>query len=213
MPSTRPASPRRGRPARSPAQAEASRSRILESARALFAAEGYEGVSMRKIAAMAECSPAALYTLFPNKRQLLRHIWETVFADLVMELERLYKHTAAPERLLTLCEAAIDFWLHRPNDFRAIFLIEDRLQGAGDAYFVDSSEAVPRLTVLRRCIVEAQARGELQHGDPDAIQNVLLCGVQGVAFNLITIPEYLWGDAAALTRNMMRTLLTGLTTP
>ena len=77
---------RRGRPPRSEEQAQDSRTLIVDSARHLFAAEGYEGVSMRKIAAIAQCSPATLYTLFPNKRQLLRHIWETVFSELVGEL-------------------------------------------------------------------------------------------------------------------------------
>lgn len=201
---------RRGRPARSAQQAEASRGVIIDAARSLFAAEGYDGVSMRKVAAMAECSPATLYTLFPNKRQLLRYLWEAVFTDLFTELERVYAQHAEAQRLEALCVAFVDFWLARPADYRAIFLIEDRLQDADDRYFVDSANVLPRLTLVRRCIVEAQARGELRAGDADAIQNILLCGLQGVALNLITIPEYPWGDANTLTQEMVRVMLAGL---
>jgi AcrR family transcriptional regulator len=200
----------RGRPARSAQQADASRERIVESARKLFADEGYEGVSMRKIAAMAACSPAALYLLFPNKRQLLRTIWEAVFSDLVVELDRVGRKLAGVARAERICLAFIDFWLRRPDDFRAIFLIEDRLQGSQDHYFVETSDALPRLDALHRAIAEAQARGELRAGDPERIHNILLCGVQGLAINLITIPEYPWGDPQQLKRDMVRTLLAGL---
>lgn len=210
MTASLPGTTRRGRPARSQQQAEASRSLIIEAARKLFAAEGYEGVSMRKIASMAQCSPAALYTLFPNKRQLLRHIWEALFSELIAELENAYRSHAEADRLEALCLVFIDFWLQRTDDYRAIFLIEDRLQDTDDSYFVDSAEVLPRLAIFRRCIVEAQDRGELRAGVPDDIQNILLCGIQGVALNLITIPEYPWGDPDKLKRGTVRALTAGL---
>lgn len=201
---------RRGRPARSQQQAEARRGLIIEAARKLFAAEGYDGVSMRKIATMAECSPAALYTLFPNKRQLLRYIWEEVFTELIAELERVYRHNAEANRLQALCLVFMDFWLKRPDDYRAIFLIEDQLRDKDDRYFVDSADVLPRLAIFRRCIMEAQARGELRVGVADEMQNILLCGIQGVVFNLITIPEYPWGEPDTLKQAMVQTLIAGL---
>jgi len=205
-----PKAARKGRPPRSEQQAETSRGLILEAARKLFADEGYDGVSMRKIASIAQCSPAALYTLFPNKRQLLRHLWEEVFAALFGVLEAAYDRSAEPDRVEALCLAFVDFWLQRPDDYRAIFLIQDRLQGAQDSYFVDSSDVLSRMGILRRSITEAQARGELRAGDPYGIQNVLLCGVQGIALNLITIPEYPWGDPDRIKQDTIRTLVTGL---
>lgn len=69
-----PTNPRRGRPPRSHQQADDTRQRVIAAARALFVQDGYDGVSMRKIAQLAGCSPAALYTLFPGKRQLLLHL-------------------------------------------------------------------------------------------------------------------------------------------
>ena len=205
-----PKTTRRGRPARSDQQAEASRSLIVESARRLFAAEGYEGVSMRKIAALAQCSPAALYTLFPNKRQLLRGVWEELFSELLVQIEAAYTGSAEPDRVEAICLAFVDFWLQRQDDYRAIFMIEDRLQGEHDSYFVDSAQVMQRMAVLRRGITEAQARGELRAGDPVEIQNVLLCGIQGIALNLIGMPEVPWGDPHRLKQATIRALVTGL---
>lgn len=205
-----PKTARRGRPPRSEPQAEASRSLILAAARKLFVEEGYEGVSMRKIASIAQCSPAALYTLFPNKRQLLLHLWEEVFSELIVALEAAYQRSQPADRVEALCSRFVDFWMQRPDDYRGIFMIEDRPQGAQDRYFVDSADVLPRLAVFRRAIAEAQARGELRAGPPDQMQNVLLCGVQGIALNLIMIPEYPWGDPDALKRMTIRALIDGL---
>ena len=52
---------------------EAVRRAILDAARELFVAEGYQNVSIRKIAERIEYSPAAIYGYFPQQgRHLLR---------------------------------------------------------------------------------------------------------------------------------------------
>jgi AcrR family transcriptional regulator len=43
---------------------------ILDAARELFVSEGYENVSMRKIAERIEYSPAAIYGYFPSKDEI-----------------------------------------------------------------------------------------------------------------------------------------------
>lgn len=201
--------PRRGRPTRSLEQIEASRDKIIQVARDLFAVEGYAGVSMRKIAAKADCTPSMLYTLFPNKKQLLHFIWESIFADLLVELEESYAETEASQRLEVLCFCLIDFWLARPSDYRAIFLIEDPLQSADDQYFVDSSATVPKLEIFTQVISDAQQRGELKMCDPKDIKNVLFCCIQGYLINVISIPEYDWGDVERLKQLTIQALIQG----
>ena len=201
---------RRGRPPRSQKQAADSRRVIIDAARALFAEEGYHGVSMRKIATRAQCSPAALYKLFPGKRQLLLHIWGEIFAELIADLDQCYESSEPGVRLEAMCLRYVDFWLSRPDDYRAIFLIEDQPQGEGEHYFVDSAGIQEGLQVFRKAVMDAQALGLLGAGDPDEKQSVLLCGMQGVAMNLITIPEFPWGDPETVKRATVKALLAGL---
>ena len=52
----KPSAPRVGRPPRSAQQSAEVRARVIEVARSLFAAEGFEAVSMRRIAADAGCA-------------------------------------------------------------------------------------------------------------------------------------------------------------
>ena len=49
-----------------------TRDKILDAARELFITEGYEGVSMRKVAEKIEYSPTAIYVHFADKEELFR---------------------------------------------------------------------------------------------------------------------------------------------
>src|SRR2546426_1540108 len=58
---------------------EAVRRAILDAARDLFVAEGYENVSIRKIAERIEYSPAAIYGYFPSKDDIFFELAEEGF--------------------------------------------------------------------------------------------------------------------------------------
>src|SRR5215213_11936500 len=53
---------------------EEIRAKILDAARDLFASQGYEAVSMRKIAEAIEYSPTAIYVHFDDKADLMREL-------------------------------------------------------------------------------------------------------------------------------------------
>ena len=50
------------------------RDKILDAARELFIAEGYEGVSMRKVADKIEYTPTTIYGYFADKEDLFRQL-------------------------------------------------------------------------------------------------------------------------------------------
>src|SRR5919106_2542020 len=52
---------------------------ILDAARELFVAEGYQNVSIRKIADRIEYSPAAIYSYFPSKDDIFFTLAEEGF--------------------------------------------------------------------------------------------------------------------------------------
>src|SRR4051812_19144165 len=58
---------------------EAVQRAILDAARALFVAEGYQNVSIRKIAERIEYSPAAIYSYFPGKDDIFFALAEEGF--------------------------------------------------------------------------------------------------------------------------------------
>jgi AcrR family transcriptional regulator len=58
---------------------EAVRRAILDAARDLFVIEGYQNVSIRKIAERIEYSPAAIYSYFPSKDDIFFELAEEGF--------------------------------------------------------------------------------------------------------------------------------------
>ncbi|MEM9382154.1 MAG: TetR/AcrR family transcriptional regulator [Planctomycetota bacterium] len=79
----RPGARRRGRPPGRSAQGEATRARIYDAAIELMQAEGFEGATLREIAARAGVSHALLYRYFPSKRAVVLALYERLSAELV----------------------------------------------------------------------------------------------------------------------------------
>src|SRR6185369_11202818 len=73
---------------------------ILAAARELFIAEGYQHVSMRKIAERIEYSPAAIYSYFPSKDDIFFALAEEGFRILADRAFNAVRDVADPlERL------------------------------------------------------------------------------------------------------------------
>jgi len=89
-------------------QAEQTRNRILESARGLFQAEGFECVTIEKIAQAADVSGPTIYALFQSKRGVLRALMdEALPSDQYKALmEEVAKDKPAKERLMLAAKIA-----------------------------------------------------------------------------------------------------------
>ena len=200
----------RGRPRKSEAAESALRTRVIGVARDLFAHDGYEGVSMRRVAQAVGCSPAQLYTLFGGKRDLLRHIWEDAFSDLAAELRKASTEKDPLKRLSTMGDAWCRYWLANPDHYRSIFLIEDKVSEPGERYFVETSESLGALDLISEAVSENMKKGLLRPDDEAAVSQLFLCGLQGVVFNLITIPEFPWMAREQMASRMITALIDGL---
>src|SRR5438105_15317354 len=70
-------------------QKQLLRQQILDAARALLVREGYDSLSMRRVAERIDYSPTAIYLHFKDKQELVFSLCEESFAKLVHELETL----------------------------------------------------------------------------------------------------------------------------
>jgi AcrR family transcriptional regulator len=201
----------RGRPPRDAEVLEGQRAALLAAAERLFAARGYEGVSMRNVAREAGCSAAALYRLFPHKRALLRTIWEDALASLDASLERAAGSEPDPvARLKALGGGYVTFWVANPDHFRAMFLIEDRVTDPDERYFAHTSPNLARLVRLFQAAAQSAIDVGTLTGEPGQVVELIFCALHGVTAGVIGMPEYDWGPADALAGRMMDTLLAGL---
>src|SRR6202050_4858865 len=102
------------------------RGEILDAARDLFLREGYENVSMRKIAEKIEYSPTTIYLYFQDKSDLLDCICEETLGRLVRKQNALDQAVTDPvERLRRGLRSYIEFGLKHPNHYKVAFMMPD----------------------------------------------------------------------------------------
>src|SRR3979409_2080131 len=105
---------------------EAVRRAILDAARELFVAEGFQNVSIRKIAERIEYSPAAIYGYFPSKDDIFFALAEEglrLLGDPSAVRRDAQLEGAAPlERVRAIFWRLYEFSREQPQYFALIFV-------------------------------------------------------------------------------------------
>jgi AcrR family transcriptional regulator len=97
--------------------------RIVEAASLLFAEEGYQNVSARRIADKAGCSQMAMYRHFPDKASLITHLCVDLYDRQTMRINEKLGHILSPEeRLIEAAGQMIELAAENPHYYRLAFL-------------------------------------------------------------------------------------------
>ena len=99
-----------------------TRDKILDAARELFVTEGFEGVSMRKVAEKIEYSPTAIYVHFADKQELFRELCHQDYARLAEVFQSSVMSTDPIERLKQIGAIYVDFGTRYPNHYKFMFM-------------------------------------------------------------------------------------------
>lgn len=193
-----PAQPKRsnrGRPRKSARERAVMRDDIAATARRLFKSEGYANISIRRLARELGCAPMTLYQHFDAKIDILRTLWDDVFADLAKELDAVTSTDRPEDRLQSIGVAYVSYWLRHEDHYRLVFMTEGVDQkdvGAfiGNANVARCFDAVAE-AVRALCPTDAPAEIALR-------SDFFICLLQGVAHNHITISGYPWSRAELL---------------
>jgi AcrR family transcriptional regulator len=102
----------------------ALRDRIIDAASKVFVEEGYESLSMRRVAQEVGCSQMAMYRHFANKEALTQHICGQLYASFTAKMNREIESVTDPwEKLRRFIAALIRFATSYPDHYSLIFLI------------------------------------------------------------------------------------------
>lgn len=99
-----------------------SREEILAAARELMLELGPEALSLRQVARRADFSPAALYTYFSSRDELVATLFAESFERLDAYLRRVPTDLPLPKRIVELGMAYMDFAHDNPMDLRCVLL-------------------------------------------------------------------------------------------
>ena len=104
----------------------ATREEILTAARELLLEVGPEALSLRQVARRADFSPAALYTYFASRDELVSSLFAESFERLDAYLRRVPVDLPPDQRAVELGVAYMDFARDNPMDLRCILTADPR---------------------------------------------------------------------------------------
>ena len=196
----------RGRPPLSEEKMADMREHIAKCAFRLFREHGYAAVSMRRLANEAGCTVMTLYRYFDRKIDILRHLWSEVFVELFERLEQIAAKENDPvKRLVLVALEYVNYWLDQREHYFLVFMSSDVSQ-SDVSIFVDDDGAVDRFNLFRIGIADSL---DTDMNEPDIIvkTQLLLCTLNGIAHNLITISAYPWAEPDVLVRAAISSVL------
>ena len=193
-----------------------TRDKILDAARDLFVTQGYDGVSMRKVAEKIEYSPTAIYVHFANKEELFLELCHTDYHRLAESFVKLAQNPDPVEKLRQIGRAYIEFGLKNPNHYRMMFMTAHPSipEGAEECMGKGNPEE-DAYEFLRMTVEEAMRAGAFREGltDPDLIAQTLWAATHGVVSLQIAKGEdnwVPWCSVEARTDIMLDGMLSGL---
>ena len=176
---------------------EELRQEIMDAARELFVKEGFDNVSMRKIAEKIEYSPTTIYLYFQDKADLLDCIVEETLLCLRRKLDSLRHGHDLIADLKAGLTAYIEYWTIHPNDFRVAFMMD---LGALDPTRNWRCMAVGAsiYTSLRTSLKECSDAGVLEYRDLETASQAVWAAIYGLVALFIMKPHFPWVDQAVL---------------
>jgi AcrR family transcriptional regulator len=165
------------------------RQKILNAARELFAARGYEAVTMREIAGRIEYSATVLYKHFADKESLVRELCRKDFDTLAARLIEAVSSGDPIERMARAGLVYLEFATENPEHYRLLFMGELPPTPPGDG---ERDDPTHNAYVFLRELVADLLRANLLRPEltnVDLVAQTVWATVHGVAALDLTIPN------------------------
>jgi len=189
---------------------EAVRRSILDAARELFVSEGFQNVSIRKIAERIEYSPAAIYGYFAGKDDIFFALAEEGFRLLCngSRGESRQKMTAF-EQARSRFERLYEFSREHPQYFALMFLERSvpRISKAYERFAFAREMRRQILSELQACISAGDLPSTLE---PTVAMRMLTVGLLGIAVLRLSDRLAPGEDADHLAADMLDVVFAGL---
>jgi AcrR family transcriptional regulator len=186
------------------------RQEILDAARDILVREGYDRLSMRKVAERIDYSPTAIYLHFKNRDDLVFCVCEQLMAGLVRELQQVAERNHDP--LIALRKGLrtyVEFGVKHPQHYQATFGMPYGGNPDADARF-QASMGMQAFAFLPRLVGECVRQKKLAKVDVHAASCALWAGIHGVTSLLIVMPNFQWGNPDKVVDQLITLFINGL---
>ncbi len=193
-------------------ESEDLRQKIMTAAAEILAEDGYKGLSVRKIAARIEYSPALIYHYFQDKSEIVSRIVAEGYGRI---LERLGASRIFPEdpvkTIFMTAKSYSDLVLENQNLFRAI-LLNDVGKAAARVRMLDEGISKKResVSILSDMIGSYVKSGKFRKVDVELTVLVMWSALHGLLTRLILEPGVSPARREKLLRHLIEVLVKGL---
>lgn len=185
---------------------EEVRGALIEAARAVLNADGYDGLTIRRVAERAEYGLGTVYSYFSDKDDLLYTLVQDDFTRLTEQLRAIREthRGAAAVREILLSYARMG--LAQPRSYEIMFMLRPKLANRS----VEDDGQEHAYGVFRRCIAECITSGEFRPADPDVLTQMLWASVHGLVSLHITLADFPWARMDLLAEQLVDAEIRGL---
>jgi AcrR family transcriptional regulator len=188
------------------------REQILTAAKAIILEDGFEGLTMRKIAEAIEYSAATIYLHFASREAIALQLVTEGFAELMLFMAPAVVIADPLARLRALGDAYVRFGLERPQTYRLIFMTDPRLSKVVSDHVIEKGDDDPGARCFDALV---QTVGELidnrtfKRVDPEVAANCFWSALHGIVSLHITC-EAMLTDVIGTSHVMRDALVNGL---
>jgi AcrR family transcriptional regulator len=181
---------------------EEVRAKILDAAGELFLHEGFENVSIRRIAEKIEYAPSTIYLYFKDKDDLLATICQEMFEKLSLRLEKLMTKDLSPLELVRQgLKLYIEFGLAHPNHYLVTFNVHALVHASGHDLGEKPPSGLRGFAILGQCLQGGIDDGSIRKQDLVPLAQSVWMMAHGVTNMLITsrdMPGFTWAPKKTL---------------
>ena len=150
---------------------------ILDASMKLFVEEGFDNVSIRKIADLIEYSPTTVYLYFKDKDEIFFSLHDIGFQKM-LELNRNLDNIENPLlRLHKMGENYINFGMENPEYYELMFIQREPMKKLTGCDWENGDAA---LTRLRDTVIECIEKGYIAKGDAQLVSLSVWSTVHGL---------------------------------
>lgn len=166
---------------------DAIRRKIIDTASEILTSEGYENLSIRKIANKIEYSPGIIYHYFKDKAEIVTYIVEEGYGKVLKSIESVKLDPENPEK--TIEEGLrnyINLMLEMPEQFKTI-LMSDIESIKEKVYMLNEGVSKDRksMQILCSLIELGMKKGKFREMDVELTAQIIWISTHGLLSRLI----------------------------
>jgi AcrR family transcriptional regulator len=166
---------------------EEMREIILTAASDIVAIEGFDKLSIRKIAKKIDYSPSIIYHYFNDKEEVLNNLMQRGYKKIITAVSSVEMVNNSPEeRLIQMTKNYINAALNMPDEFMAAQLNQSKeALKHTSSLFKGASKEKPALSALFQCLQEIYKDKDVDEATIELTAQMIVVSSLGLIFKLI----------------------------